>query len=259
VALQIRDLIVTAPDQLRSVLGPLSTNERVARCARFRVRGDLADPGEASRLALRTLARRYLALSEEMDDLKRSLADLTARANPALRAVKGVGPDVAAILLVAAGDNPERLRNEASFAAMCGVSPVEASSGMTTRHRLNRSGNRQANHALWRMATARLITDAETRAYVERRTSEGKSRREIIRCLKRYIAREVFRTLTRPEAIPVGADLHDARITAGFNLNQVAAVLRVDPTRVSRLERALDFDRDLANRYEAWLTTQNAA
>jgi transposase len=259
VALQTRDLIVTAPEQLRSVLGPLSTKERVTRCARFRVGGDLADPTEATRLALRTLARRYLALSEEMEELKHSLNDLTARANPALRAVKGVGPDVAAILLVAAGDNPERLRNEASFAAMCGVSPIAASSGMTVRHRLNRSGNRQANHALWRIATNRLITDAETRAYAARRTSEGKSRREIVRCLKRYIAREVFRTLTRPEAIPCGVDLHDARTASGFNLNEVAAALRVDPTRVSRLERALDFDRDLANRYAAWLTTQNAA
>jgi transposase len=259
VALQIRDLIVTAPDQLRGVLGPLSTNERVVRCARFRVHGDLADPAEASRLALRTLARRYLALSEEMEELKHSLNDLTARANPALRAVKGVGPDVAAILLVAAGDNPERLRNEASFAAMCGVSPVEASSGKTVRHRLNRSGNRQANHALWRIPTTRLITDAETRAYAARRTGEGKSRREVIRCLKRYIAREIFRTLTRPEAIPCGADLHDARTAAGLNLNEVAAALKVDPTRVSRLERALDFDRDLADRYEALLTAQNAA
>jgi hypothetical protein len=173
--------------------------------------------------------------------------------------MKGVGPDVAAILLVAAGDNPERLRNEACFASMCGVSPIEASSGMTVRHRLNRSGNRQANHALWRMATARLITDAETRAYAARRTSEGKSRREIIRCLKRYIARDVFRTLTRPEAIPCGVDLHEARTAAGFNLNQVAAALSTDPARVSRLERALDFDRDLANRYAAWLAVQNAA
>ena len=259
VTLQIRDLIVTAPDQLRSVLAPLSTKERVIRCARFRVCGDLADPNEANRRALRTLTRRYVALSAEMEELKHSLNDLTARANPALRALKGVGPDAAAILLVAAGDNPERLRNEAAFAAMCGVSPVQASSGKTTRHRLNRSGNRQANHALWRIANARLITDAQTRAYAARRTSEGKSRREIVRCLKRYIAREVFRTLTRPEAVPRGADLHDARTAAGFNLNQVAAVLRVDPTRVSRLERALDFDRDLADRYAAWLTAQNAA
>ena len=109
------------------------------------------------------------------------------------------------------------------------------------------------------MATARLLSDGATRAYAARRTSEGKSRREIIRCLKRYIAREVFRTLTRPEAIPVGADLHDARVTAGFNLNEVAAVLRVDSTRVSRLEHALDFDRDLADRYAAWLTAQQAA
>ncbi len=196
VALQIRDLIVTAPDQLRTVLGPLSTAERVARGARFQVTGDVADPVVGTKLALRTLARRYETLSAEMAELEATLDQLTARANPALRGAKGVGPDVAAILLTAAGDNPDRLRSEAAFAAMCGVSPIEASSGKTVRHRLNRSGNRQANHALWRIVMVRLSTgDPATKAYVERRTAEGKSLREIVRCLKRHVAREVYRHL----------------------------------------------------------------
>jgi transposase len=111
-----------------------------------------------------------------------------------------VGPDVAAILLVAAGDNPERLRNESAFAAMCGVSPVEAASGKTARHHLNRSGNRQAKNALWRIAVVRIAHAEETRAYAARRTAEGKSRHEIIRCLKRHIAREVFAHLIHPNA-----------------------------------------------------------
>ena len=182
VALQIRDLILTAPDQLRSVLSPLSTARRVERCARFRP-GRPTDPAEAIKLALRVLARRYESLSEEMTELAAVLDDLTATANPTLRAAKGVGTDVAAILLVAAGDNPERLRNEAAFAAMCGVSPVQASSGMTVRHRLNRSGNRQANHALWRIAMVRLTCDEETKAYAARRRSEGKTKRDVVRCL----------------------------------------------------------------------------
>ena len=114
-------------------------------------------------------ARRYLALSEEMAELESKLDDLTARANPALRGARGVGVDVAAILLVAAGDNPERMSSEAAFAALCGVSPIEASSGKVVRHRLNRSGNRQANHALWRIVMVRLTCNPATQAYVARR------------------------------------------------------------------------------------------
>jgi len=258
VALQIRDLIVTAPDQLRTDLGPLPMAERVARAARFQVAGDVADPVVGTELALRTLARRYEALSTEMAELEATLDELTARANPALRGAKGVGPDVAAILLTAAGDNPERLRNEAAFAAMCGVSPIEASSGKTVRHRLNRSGNRQANHALWRIVMVRLSTGhPATKAYVERRTAEGKSLREIVRCLKRYVAREVYRHLVTPEPVPVGGDLRTARVAAGLSLAAVASGLDSSINQISRLERALVHDTALARRYEQWLESRN--
>ena len=254
VALQIRDLVVTAPDQLRTVLGPLSTAERVARGARFQVTGDVADPVVGTKLALRTLARRYETLSAEMAELEATLDQLTARANPALRGAKGVGPDVAAILLTAAGDNPDRLRNEAAFAAMCGVSPIEASSGKTVRHRLNRSGNRQANHALWRIVMVRLSTgDRATKAYVERRTAEGKSPREIVRCLERHVAREIYRHLVRPEPVPVGSDLRAARLAARISLQTVAGAIGSWPTRISELERGLKHDTALARRYMAWL------
>jgi hypothetical protein len=118
VALKMRDLIVTAPDCLREVLEPLNTDERATRCARFHVAGDLADPLVGTKLALRTLARRYEALSTEMAELEARLDELTARANPALRGANGVGPDVAAILLTAVGDNPERLRSEAAFGCL---------------------------------------------------------------------------------------------------------------------------------------------
>ena len=257
VANQIRDLVVTAPNELRSVLGPLATPERVARCAGLRVTGDLADPLIGTKAALRTLARRYEALSAEMAELESSLDELTARANPALRGAKGVGPDVAAILLTAAGDNPERLKGESAFAAMCGSSPVEASSGKTVRHRLNRGGNRQANHALWRIVMVRMSTgDPATKAYVERRTAEGKSQREIVRCLKRHVAREVYRHLVRPETVPAGADLRARRQGAGLTLQTVADALGSWPTRISELERALTFNTDLARRYALWLDAQ---
>ncbi|GGQ42857.1 hypothetical protein GCM10010166_08820 [Couchioplanes caeruleus subsp. azureus] len=110
----------------------------------------------------------------------------------------GVGPDTAAALLLAAGDNPERLTNEASFAALCGASPIEMSSGKTQRRRLNRGGDRQANSALYIIVIARLRWDIRTRAYIDRRIAEGKTRREAIRCLKRYIARELFAVIARP-------------------------------------------------------------
>ena len=109
---------------------------------------------------------------------------------------QGVGPDVAASLMIAAGDNPDRRRSEASFAALCGASPLDASSGRQQRHRLNRGGNRDANMALWRIVFVRLRWDATTRDYLERRTAEGKTKPEIIRCLKRYVARDIYRILT---------------------------------------------------------------
>jgi transposase len=123
---------------------------------------------------------------------------VTARA-PGLLAVYGLGPRTAALLLIAAGDHPGRLRSEAAWAHLCGVAPIPASSGKAARHRHGPGGDRQAGHALWRIVFTRLGSDPATRAYAERRTAEGKSKAEIIRCLKRYVAREVYRYL-RPAA-----------------------------------------------------------
>jgi transposase len=257
VALQIRDLIVTAPPALRETLGSLDTAERVARCARFRLSGDPGDPIEGTRLALRTLARRYELLSEEMSELEGTLDQLTARANPALRGAKGVGTDVAAILLVAAGDNPRRLRNEAAFAAMCGVSPIEASSGQIVRHRLNRSGNRQANHALWRIAFNRMVNDDTTKAYAARRQAQGKTKRDVMRCLKRYIAREMYHLIVDPQRVPAGAHLRTLRETAGLTQMKVASGLGVLNAAISRLETGKEHNTELALRYEEWLIALN--
>ena len=128
------------------------------------------------------------------------LKRITEQVAPALTNLKGVGPDVASTLLLAAGDNPGRLANERSFASLCGASPVQASSGKTHRHRLNRGGDRQANAALWRIALVRLNCDQRTKDYLAKRVSDGKSKTEAIRCLKRYIAREVFAALPVPAA-----------------------------------------------------------
>jgi transposase len=164
--------------------------------ARFRLGDDPRDVPTATRFALRSVARRYEALSEEIAELDVHLGRLVGQAGPELVALPGIGTDSAATLLVVAGDNPQRLGSEASFACLCGVSPIEASSGKIVRHRLNRGGNREANRALYMICLARMRRDRRTQEeYVARRTAEGKSKREIIRCLKRYLAREVYRVL----------------------------------------------------------------
>jgi hypothetical protein len=136
----------------------------------------------------------------------------------------------------------------AAFAAMCGVNPVEASSEKIVRHRLNRSGNRQANHALWRIAFVRLSTDPTTKAYAAHRTAEGKDQREIIGCLKRYIAREIYRLIVEPGTVLTGADLRSIRLSRGFSLAIVATELGTSMNTISRLERALIHNTDLAQR-----------
>lgn len=253
VGVQIRDLVLTAPDELRSVFEPLETAARVERAARFRP-GPVTDPLEATRTAMRSLARRYLALTTEIEQLRNQLDELTLAANPALRAAKGVGADVASILLIAAGDNPERIRSDAAFAAMCGASPIEASSGRTVRHRLNQGGNRQANHALWRIALVRLATDPATKAYAARRRAEGKTTKEIIRCLKRYIAREIFGLLTKERHVPDTSDLRPTRLAAGLTLQVVANHFDVWPARISEVERGVARDDELERRYRHWLS-----
>jgi transposase len=190
----IKALLVTAPTELREPLDGLATPKLVGAAAALEP-GTLTTPTAATMLALRGLAQRYQHLDAEISLLTSRLDQLTTRTASALRELLGVGPDSAAALLIAAGDNPGRLRSEAAFAALCGASPVEASSGKTVRHRLNRGGDRQANAALHRVVIVRLRWHQPTRDYVARRTAEGKSKKEILRCLKRYVAREVFAAL----------------------------------------------------------------
>ncbi len=192
---QLRALMVTAPEELRARLRGLSSKELVATAARFRPGDKLDGVAVALKFALRSIARRYLNLSEEIAVLDEQLDQLVTEAAPELVAIGGIGTDSAAALLIAAGDNPERLRSEATFANLCGVAPIPASSGKMIRHRLNRNGNRDANRALRTVAVVRMRWDKRTQAYVEKRTAEGKSKPETIRCLKRYICREVYRTL----------------------------------------------------------------
>ena len=196
---QMKSLIVTAPEQLRSQLRGLGDRQLIRHCATRRPDHAAAtDPATAMVIALRALARRHQQLSVEIDELDQLIAPLTAAINPTLCALLGVGPDVAGQFLVTAGENPQRLRSEAAFAMLCGAAPLPASSGRTVRHRLNRGGDRHANAALYRIVLCRLRWDPRTRAYAARRTAEGMTRKEIIRCLKRYVAREVYTALLNP-------------------------------------------------------------
>jgi transposase len=194
VALQmIHNTIICAPDELREALRKLTRMQLVRTLAAWRP--DLTDYRNvvsAYRITLKSLARRYLELHDEIADLDTMITAIVEELAPALVARNSVGHGSAGQLLLTAGDNPERLRSEAGFAALCGVSPVPASSGKTTRHRLNRGGDRAANSALHIIAIGRLRTDPRTRAYVAKRIAEGHSKLEAIRCLKRYIARELF-------------------------------------------------------------------
>lgn len=192
---QLKNLRVTAPDELQQRLHGLSTRRMVPVAARFRPGSEPEDVQSATKFAMRSIARRHQALSEEVAELDVQIDRLVAEVAPELVSLPSIGTDSAATLLTVAGDNPERLKTEASFASLCGVSPIEASSGKIVRHRLNRGGNRDANRVLHMICVRRMGKDRRTREYVARRTAEGKSKREIMRCLKRYIAREVYRVL----------------------------------------------------------------
>ncbi|MGW2297030.1 IS110 family transposase [Streptomyces violaceorubidus] len=196
---QIRNLIVTAPALVREKLRGQATGELIDTLPRSRPAGDLADPEHAARVTLRRLARRYQRLCEEIAEADADLGPLITRAAPQLVALPGVGPETAGQLLTTAGDNPDRLRSEASFAHLCGAAPIPASSGRTHRHRLNRGGDRQANRALHTVVLVRMRHDQRTRDYVARRTTEGMTKKDIVRCLKRFVAREVYRHLPRPQ------------------------------------------------------------
>jgi transposase len=193
---QLHGLLASAPQHLRDELAGTTGTALVARCTALHIdEARLTDPGEATKAALAAIAGRVNALNSEISQADRRLRPAVARTAPTLSSMFGVGTDVAGQLLATAGDNPDRLRSEAALAHLCGVSPLPASSGRTDRHRLNRGGDRAANNALHTITLCRMRYDTRTRDYVDRRTKQGLSKKEIMRCLKRYIVREVHTAL----------------------------------------------------------------
>ncbi len=190
----MRNLVSTAPDPIRAELRGLSVFNLLERASSYRP-GAKRDIVSLSKLPLRMLARRAITLEEEISEIDSILKPLVTETAPELVGTLGIGTDAAPALLVAAGDNPERLRNEAAFAHLCGASPLDANSGKNQRHRLNSSRHRQANSALWHIILTRMVYDPRTTEYINRRRTEGLTKKEAVRCLKRHVAREVFSLL----------------------------------------------------------------
>ena len=188
---QMRGLISTAPEPIRAELRGLNVFHLLERVSTYRP-GSKRDIVSLNKFTLRMLARRAITLEEEISDIDAILKPLVIETAPRLVGALGVGTDAASAPLVTAGDNPERLRNEAAFAHLCGASPLDASSGKNQRHRLNRSGDRQANSALWHIVITRMVYDQRTTEYINRRRTEDLTKKEAVRCLKRYVAREVY-------------------------------------------------------------------
>ncbi|KQT65865.1 MULTISPECIES: IS110 family transposase [unclassified Aureimonas] len=194
----LKTLLVNAPQLLREQFIAITGRMTLIRALAALRPGPITSTTASAKTALRMLAHRWLALDVEIRELDHALETLVRLRAPTLMAAPGISTGTIAEMLIVLGDNPERIRSEAAFAKLCGVCPIPASSGKTTRHRLNRGGNRQANAALHRVAVVRMRSHPSTKTYVQRRTAEGKSRREIRRCLKRYIAREIFNNLCKP-------------------------------------------------------------
>ena len=189
---QLHGLLISAPQELREALISMSPAALVRRCAAFRVdEKAMLDPAMATKAALRAVARRIRVLTEEVEGADRQLRVLTEHTAPRTTQLLGVGVEIAGQLLVTAGDNPERLRSEAAFAHLCAAAPIQPAP-VGHPHRLNRGGDRAANAALHMAIVTRLRYHEPTRAYVARRTAEGISKKDIMRCLKRYLARQVY-------------------------------------------------------------------
>jgi transposase len=249
---QIHHMLITAPTRVREKYRPLKEKALVNALAACRPTNH--EPvSHAVLTALKTLARRHQFLTAQADELLHQIDDLTRATNPHLRSLSGIGPMSAAQLLITAGGNPDRLRSEASFAALCGAAPVPASSGKTTRHRLSRGGDRDANCALHTTALVRMSFDKRTRAYAAQQHSKGRTNLEILRMLKRAIAREVFKSLTQGLIAPDLEDLRPARQAKNTTLTTATAALGTYPSKLLRTEQGTYPDYELAQRYREWL------
>lgn len=251
---QIGSLLVTGPDAVRSRWANLAGHALIDALAATRPGQAVESVAAAAGQALRVLARRCQYLSREIGCIEDDLRVLVSRGAPAMLATKGYGVITAATLLITAGDNPTRLRSEGSFAALCGAAPIPASSGKTNRHRLNRGGDRQANWALHQIALVRMSTDPRTKAYVAKLRATGKTSKDVLRCLKRAIARETYHLLVHPEPAPATDDLRALRHQRGLTLAAAATHLHTVPARISELERGTRLNTELATAYRNWLT-----
>lgn len=252
---QIHMLLVCAPASQREKLQQLSEKALLDTLRRTRPAAPVNGVDHATATALRHLADRHRHLTEEIDDLTTQLGILVEHINPALLAAAGVGVVTAAQLLVTAGDNPHRITGKAAFAALTGTSPIPASSGKTTRHRLNRGGDRRANRAIHTIALVRMSVraDSRTQTYIAKKQAEGKTKREAMRCLKRHIANEVYTLITNPPAVPRIDDLRPARQQRGWTLKHVADHFGTRPARISDLELGRRRNDTLAAAYRALL------
>ncbi len=250
---QIGSMLVNASATLRDKYRDLPRQQLVDTLAASRP--DLIrDKHNAITLrALRSLARRHQFLTDEVDDLAHELEQLTTNANPGLMALKGVGPVTGATLLLTAGDNPDRLRSSASFAALCGTTPIPVSSGRTQRHRLSRGGDRQANWALHQIVQNRMVHDPRTRDYRDKHLAKGWTLAAVYRSLKRAVAREIYQALLGHCPIPNYTDLRPARQAKNITLTNVAKHFNVWPATISQLELGQRRDDKLAETYREWL------
>lgn len=252
---QIGQQLITAPTQIRERYRGLATVRLIQTLAACRP-GVHADAEERLVLtALKSLAQRHRSLSEEIAKLDAELTTVIQRTAAHLLHLHGVGNTTAAQLLITVGGNPDRLYSEASFAALCGTAPVPASSGKTTRHRLSRGGDRRANHALHTIALVRMRNHPPTKAFVSRQRDRGRSTPEILRILKRAIAREMFKQLTRPHEDLGVHDLRPTRQAKNITLEAAATALGLAPMTISRTERGQFVTPEVVNRYREWLAT----
>ncbi|WP_111719550.1 transposase [Homoserinimonas sp. OAct 916] len=251
---QIHAQLVTAPEAVRADFRRYEGARLLEVVARTRP-GRGVTPDHVCRLCLKRLAHRAQELAREIEDIDTDPKHLTRISNPALMSVHGIGPVVAGTLLATLGDNPDRVGTKAQFAALCGVAPIPASSGVRPRHRLSRGGDRQANASLHRIVLSRRRhKDPRTMAYFDKRRAEGLSDRDIVRCLKRHVTNEIFTLLTHPEiSTQQGPLLRQRRQALQLAMTEVAIQLGVPHQRLRRLEMGERSDSELQNAYQIWL------